>query len=139
MSVTQATTTHNASDDVRCTHCNSVLPPQATFCSTCGERVHRNLPQVDTTQLDTADVTERYRITSLMHRSASTQMFLAMDTLHQRPVVIRDIHITSLNDDAKLQAVQAAQHEYDLLRRQHIPDVTPLIDLRYSQLALLTA
>ncbi|GAC1460422.1 MAG: hypothetical protein PVSMB2_20630 [Ktedonobacteraceae bacterium] len=84
-------------------------------------------------QLDTANITERYRVTSLMHRGAFTQVFLAMDILHQRPVVIRDIDITSLNEDAKLQAVTAVQHEYDVLRRQRIPDVTPLIGLHYSQ------
>ena len=133
MSVTQTTTTQDTSDDVRCTHCNSVLPPQATFCSTCGERVLQRSQRVHTTQLDTSPITERYRVTSLMHRSAFTQVFLEIDTLHQRPVIIRDIDITSLNDDAKLQAVKAVQHEYDVLRRQHVPDVTPLIDLRYSQ------
>ena len=133
MSVTQTTTTQDASENVRCTHCDSVLPPQATFCSTCGERVQQRSQHAHTTQLDTAHITERYRVTSLMHRSAFTQVFLAIDTLHQRPVIIRDIDITSLNDDAKLQAVKAVQHEYDVLRRQHVPDVTPLIDLRYSQ------
>lgn len=133
MTVTQTKTTQDASDDVRCTHCNSVLPPQATFCSTCGERVQQRSQHVDTTQLDTAPITERYRVTSLMHRSPYTQVLLAMDTLHQRPVVIRDIDITNLNEDARLQAVKAAQHEYDMLRLQHVPDVTPLIDLRYSQ------
>ena len=134
MSVTQTTTTQDASDDVRCTHCSSILPPQATFCSTCGERVPpQRSPQGNITQPDTAPITERYRVTSLMHRGAFAQVFLAIDTLHQRPVVIRDIDITSLNDDAKLQAVKAVQHEYDMLRHQHIPDVTPLIDLRYSQ------
>ncbi len=136
MSVTQTTTTQDASDDVRCTHCNSVLPPQATFCSTCGERVQSNSLQA--TLPDTADITERYRITSLLYRDACTQVFLAMDTLHSRPVVIRNIDITDLNDDAKSQAVKATQHEYDVLRRQHIPDVTPLIDLRYFQEHLFT-
>ncbi len=136
MSVTRTTTTQDASDDVRCTHCNSVLPPQATFCSTCGERVQSNSLQA--TLPDTADITERYRITSLLYRNACTQVFLATDTLHSRPVVIRNIDITDLNDDAKLQAVKVAQHEYDVLRRQHIPDVTPLIDLRYFQEHLYT-
>ncbi len=136
MSVTQTTTTQDASDEVRCTHCNSVLPPQATFCSTCGERVQSNSLQA--TLPDTADIIERYRITSLLYHNAYTQVFLAMDTLHSRPVVIRNIDITDLNDDAKLQAVEAAQREYDVLRRQHIPDVTPLIDLRYFQEHLFT-
>ncbi len=78
-------------------------------------------------------MTERYRITSLVHRSAFTQVFMAIDMLHQRPVIIRDIDITSLNDDEKREAINAVQLEYDALRRQRIPDVTPLIDLRFSQ------
>ncbi len=133
MSVTQTTTAQDASDDVRCAHCNSVLPSQATFCSTCGERVQQRSQHVSQTQPDTTEMTERYRITSLVHRSAFTQVFMAMDMLHQRPVIIRDIDITSLNDDERQQAVNAVQHEYDVLRRQRIPDVTPLIDLRFSQ------
>jgi len=133
MSITQTTTMQDASDEVRCTHCNSVLPLQATFCGTCGERVHKSSQQVHATQPDTADITERYRVTSLLYRSTFTQMFLAMDTLHQRPVVIRDIDITSLDEDAKFRAVKAVQQEYDLLRGQRIPDVMPLIDLRYSR------
>lgn len=52
----------------------------------CGERVQKS--SQSETQPDVADITERYRITSLMHRTAFTQVFLAMDTLHQRPVVI---------------------------------------------------
>ena len=136
MSITQTTTTQDASDDMRCTHCHSVLPPQATFCGVCGERVQKSSPSE--TQPDAADITERYRITSLMHRTAFTQVFLAMDTLHQRPVVIRDIDIASLDDDATLHAVQAAQHEYDALRRQRIPDVMPLIDLRHAREHLFT-
>ncbi|GAC1391736.1 MAG: hypothetical protein NVSMB38_12980 [Ktedonobacteraceae bacterium] len=70
---------------------------------------------------------------SLVRRSAFTQVFLAMDNNHQRPVVIRDIDISSLDDDAKLRAVKVVQQEYDVLRRQRIPDLMPLIDLRYSQ------
>ncbi|GAC1641840.1 MAG: hypothetical protein NVS4B12_04520 [Ktedonobacteraceae bacterium] len=95
--------------------------------------MYKSTQQVRDQQPDTTDIIERYRITSLMRRSAFTQVFLAVDTLHKRPVVIRDIDIDSLNDDAKQQALKAVQHEYDLLRRQRIPDVMPLIDLRYSR------
>ncbi len=134
MSVIQTDTAQDAFDDIRCENCNSVLPPQATFCSTCGERVQKHAQQADATiQVDTTDIAERYRITTLMHRNTFTRVFLAMDTLHQRPVILRDIDISSVDADAKLQAVQAVQREYDTLRRQRIPDVTPLIDLRYSQ------
>ncbi len=133
MSATQTTTTQDASQEMRCIHCNSVLPPHATFCGSCGERVSRSFQQAHPTQLDNTDITERYRIISLIQRNAHTQILLAMDTIHQRPVVIRDIDISSLDDDAKLRTVEAVQYEYDLLRHQRIPDVMPLIDLRYAR------
>ncbi len=134
MSVTQTAATEDAFDNIKCRNCNSVLPPEATFCSTCGERVQKQSQQASTvSQVDTTNIAERYRITSLMYRSTFIRVFLAMDMLHQRAVILRDIDISSLDDDAKLQAVQAVQQEYDALRRQRIPDVTPLIDLRYFQ------
>ncbi len=137
MSVTQTTTKQDASnEEVRCTRCNSVLPPYATFCSACGERVGKSkqgTQQFNALHQDGSDVSERYRITSLVRRRPHVQLFLAFDNMHQRPVAIRDIDLDSLDDDAQRQAIEAAQQEYDLLRRQRIPDVMPVIDLRYSQ------
>jgi len=118
---------------MRCTNCDNVLPPQATFCGVCGERVQKDARNAPASQLERADITERYRITSLVHRGTFTQVLLAFDTMHQRPVIVRDIDISSLDDAAKKQAIEAVQREYDLLRRKHIPDVMPLIDLRYSR------
>lgn len=138
MSVTQRNASQDASQEMRCVRCNSVLPPQAIFCGTCGERVNKESLKVPATQPDTADISERYRVTSLIRRSGYTQLLLAVDTMHRRPVVIRDIDITSLDEDAKKRAAEAVQREYDLLRRLRIPDVTPLIDLRYSHDHLFT-
>ncbi len=139
MSVIQRTATQDASQEMRCTRCNSVLPPQAIFCGTCGERVNKDSLKVPATQPNTDDISERYRIMSLIRRSGYTQLLLAMDTLHQRPVVIRDINISSLDDKGKQLAVEGVQREYDMLRRLRIPDVVPLIDLRYSREHLFVA
>jgi len=46
-------------------------------------------------------------------------------------VAIRDIDITSLNDEARVQAIKLVQQEYDSLRLWQIPYVLPMIDLRY--------
>ncbi len=139
MSVTQRTATQDASQEMRCTRCNSVLPPHAIFCGTCGKRVNKDSLKTPVTQPNTDDISERYRITSLIRRSGHTQLLLAMDTLHQRPVVIRDINISSLDNDGKQSALEAVQREYDMLRRLRIPDVMPLIDLRYSHEHLFVA
>jgi len=55
-----------------------------------------------------------------------------MDTLFKRPVTIRDITVSSLNEELQAQALTAVQSEYDLLRRQRIPGLTPVIDIRAS-------
>jgi len=133
MSAIDHSTTQDTIHEMRCTNCDNVLPPQATFCGVCGERVQKDARNAPASQLERADITERYRITSLVHRGTFTQVLLALDTMHQRPVIVRDIDISSLDDAAKKQAIEAVQREYDLLRRKHIPDVMPLIDLRYSR------
>ena len=46
-------------------------------------------------------------------------------------VAIRDIDITSLNDEARVQTIKLVQQEYDSLRLWQIPYVLPMIDLRY--------
>ncbi len=45
--------------------------------------------------------------------------------------MIRDIDITSLSEQARQRALTVVQQEYDLLRRQSIPDVMPLTDQQY--------
>jgi len=69
------------------------------------------------------EITDRYRITSLVRRSLYIQLFLAIDTSHQRPVVIRDIDISNVDDEIYTQALDIVQGEYDLLHRLCIPDV----------------
>ncbi|GCE04026.1 hypothetical protein KDAU_13550 [Dictyobacter aurantiacus] len=56
---------------------------------------------------------------------------MAIDTQQQRPVIIHDIDISSLDEEHRALAIAALQNEYDVLRRQRIPAVTPLVDLRY--------
>ncbi len=79
------------------------------------------------------DVSERYRITALIRRHAYTQLFLAIDNQQQKPVVICDIDVRSLDEDKRAESIKAMQREYDLLRRYRTPHVMPVIDLRYFQ------
>jgi serine/threonine protein kinase len=83
------------------------------------------------------EITDRYRITSLVRRNLYIQLFLAIDTAHQCPVVIRDIDISNVDDEIYTQALDIVQGEYDLLRRLHIPDVLAASALHYSQDHLL--
>jgi serine/threonine protein kinase len=131
MSVTQTTPEHSQSEHTRCSRCGTPLPVRATFCGVCGERVEKN--QASTPQPDHSKVSERYRITTLIRRQPYVQLFFATDTYYQRPVVIREIDLSSLDQTTRQQAIAAAQQEYDLLRQERIPNVTPVIDLRYSQ------
>lgn len=129
MSVTQTTSKYNHSGSLQCSRCHSPLPEKATFCGSCGERVEKKTHS--SLSFDASDVADRYRITSLVRRRPYVQLFLAIDTSNSRPVAMRDIDISSLDDDAQVRALDATQHEYDLLRSQHIPDIMPVIDLRY--------
>jgi serine/threonine protein kinase len=54
-------------------------------------------------------------------------------TGQQRMVAIRDIDISSLEDKARVSAIELVQREYDLLRRWQLPYVMPVADLRYFQ------
>src|SRR5579884_1378382 len=115
----------------RCPNCDHILPPHAQFCGTCGKRITSAL--LHTPQGQKTDIHERYRITSLVRRQSYVQVLLAVDTQEHRPVMMRDIDITSLSEQARQRALMVVQQEYDLLRRQGIPDVMPLIDQRYAQ------
>jgi len=48
-------------------------------------------------------------------------------------VAIRDIDISSLDEEVQVKAIELLESEYDLLRRSQIPHVTPVIDLRHFQ------
>ena len=47
--------------------------------------------------------------------------------------MMRDIDITSLSERSRQHALMVVQQEYDLLRRQGVQDVMPLIDQRYAK------
>jgi serine/threonine protein kinase len=128
MSVTQRRSESTRTDNLRCSRCNSFLPPHATFCGSCGQRVDKSTRSHSP---DTTDLAERYRIVSLVRRRACVQILLAIDNDFRRPVIIRDIDVSSLDEEGRAQAIAAVQEEYELLRRQRIPDVMPAIDLRY--------
>ncbi len=131
MNMTQTTMDVSPSGDPHCPACKAVLPRQATFCASCGERITKK--NVTSLVYTDTDITSRYRITSLVRRRPYVSLYFAIDSQHQRPVVIREINLRSLQDDARLTASQIVQHEYDLLRREHIPSVLPVIDLLHSQ------
>lgn len=116
-------------ETLRCKRCNANLPPSATFCGHCGERVEKQ--NGDKSSPKHADITSRYRITSLLRRQLPTQVLLARDNQQQRPVVIHDIDISNLDDSTRIDAIAAVQNEYDLLRKQRIPGMMPLIDFYY--------
>jgi serine/threonine protein kinase len=131
MSVTEITTKNGSSGNFVCSRCNSPLLPNATFCSTCGERTdkHSSAKVVAVSP----DIAGHYRITSLVRRRSYIQLFLANDTIRHRPAFIRDIDISNVDDEIHTKALDIVQREYDLLRHQRIPALLPVIDLHYSQ------
>jgi serine/threonine protein kinase len=137
MSISDSTSHRGLSGDLYCPRCNTPLLPQATFCSSCGERLDKKKDPSSLLQ-DAQDITVRYHITSLVRRRPSVNLYFALDNQQsakgqQRMVAIRDIDITPLQDNAREQATVLVQQEYDLLRRWHIPYVMPVVDLRYFQ------
>ena len=133
----QTTTEHNPFGNVHCPGCDAILPPHAIFCGSCGERVGKEKKGPSPTQ-DGADATSRYSITSLVRHRPYVKLFFAVDNQQQRMVVIRNIDISSLNEEAQAKASELTQREYDLLRRLGIAHVMPVIDLQESQSHLLT-
>src|SRR5436305_10333091 len=131
MSMTQTRMEVTHSGDVYCPPCKVVLPPRATFCASCGERIAKKnaVPLLH----NETDIATRYRITSLVRRRPYISLFFAIDNQQQRPVALREINIRSLADDARATACETVQREYDLLRREHIPSIMPVIDLRHFQ------
>ena len=129
MNMTQTTMEISPTGSIHCPKCKAVLPRQAAFCASCGERI----PKKTVVSLVYTDIASRYRITSLVRRRPYISLYFAIDSQHQRPVVIREITLRSLQDEARLTASQVVQHEYDLLRHEHIPSVLPIFDLLRSQ------
>src|SRR5947209_15831611 len=127
MTTTQPTTMRSPSGNLRCIRCNSVVPPHAQFCGTCGERIKKTGNLAPTPEQ--APSKKRYEITSLVRRRPYVELFFAIDNEHQRAVGIREIDISSLDDAKRSQASYVLQQEYDLLRRHRIHDVMPVIDI----------
>ncbi len=136
MSATQIPSKQKQSDILRCKRCNTVLPLSATFCSKCGERIviyqDSALPKGKTA------IADMYRITSLVRRSAYIQTFRALDIRQHFSVIINDIALGGLDEEARTQIIAALQQEYDLLRNQSIPGIIPFSDFQVSQEHLST-
>ncbi len=138
MSITQTPIDHTTGGGFTCPSCQAPLPPRATFCSSCGERIDKQ-KHVSSLLQDELDISARYRITSLIRRRPYVNLYFALDNQQssrsgqQRTVAIRDIDITSLEDKARVSAIELVQQEYDLLRRWQLPYVMPVADLRYFQ------
>jgi serine/threonine protein kinase len=126
MSMLQTTAEQSASGNLHCPQCDTALPPHATFCSSCGERISREKKGT------------RYHVTSLLRRRPYVSLYFATDSHLQRMVAIRDIDISSLDEEAQAKAAEIVRDEYDQLRRQPVPHVMPVIDLQVNQDHLLT-
>ena len=137
MTISQKITPEEAAGgQLFCPHCKAALPPQATFCSSCGERLQK---KKQTAPLEEQDIQTRYRIKTLVRRYPHTNLYFALDNhLSQeagqsRMVAIRDIDIAGLEKEAREQAIVLAQQEYDCLRRWNLPHTLACIDLRVFQ------
>ncbi|HEY3992021.1 MAG TPA: inactive serine/threonine-protein kinase VRK3, partial [Ktedonobacteraceae bacterium] len=125
-----------AGGQLSCPYCNAALPPEATFCSSCGERLKK---KQQTAPLEEQDIQTRYRIKTLVRRYPHTNLYFALDNSQSqkagqaRMVAIRDIEIAELEKEAREQAMALAQQEYDCLRRWNLPHTLACIDLRVFQ------
>ena len=137
MSMLQTTTEHSPSGKLHCPQCNTALPPQAMFCSSCGQRIGKEKKGMAPSE-DETDRSKRYRTTSLLRRRPYVSLYFAMDRYQRRMVAIRDIDVSSLDDEAQAKAIESVQDEYDQLRRQPTTLVMPVIDLLVQQNHLLT-
>jgi serine/threonine protein kinase len=135
MSISEAAPHRGSSGDLHCPRCGKPLLPRAAFCSSCGERLDKK-KALSSLMQDEQDISNRYRITSLVRRRPYVNLYFALDNQQahqgqQRTVAIRDIDINSLHDDNRTHAIELAQQEYDLLRQWRLPHVMPALDLRY--------
>src|SRR5215469_8955416 len=142
MNISELSSHRGLTGDLTCPRCNTPLLPNATFCSSCGERLDKKKDLSSLLQ-EEQDITARYRITSLLRRRTCVNLYFALDNQQaglgqQRMVAIRDIDIASLEGEARTLAIELVQQEYDLLRHSHLPFVMPVVDLRYSQGHLFT-
>jgi serine/threonine protein kinase len=140
MNTIQTMTDDILSDYDKCPGCGAALPRSAVFCASCGERLDR-VKDLTSLLQEEQDISTRYRIISLVRRYPSVNLYLALDiqaSARGRMVAIRDIDISSLDEQARSSVIEQAQQEYDLLRRWQPPYVMSAIDLRYAQGHLYT-
>ncbi|RAQ97224.1 inactive serine/threonine-protein kinase VRK3 [Thermogemmatispora tikiterensis] len=131
MSMTQTTSRRDSPETQRCPQCNAVVPPHAAFCGACGRRIEGAAsPRPAEAE---AEFRQRYRITSLVRRRPYISLFLATDASTQQTVIISDVDISTLDDEARQRAAQLVRREYDLLRRHAIPHLTPILQQVYDQ------
>ena len=120
-----------------CPRCATVLPAEALFCPACGERTLKDAPPLSEEQ---DDITLRYRKKSLLIRRPYVNLFVAVDSQRRRPVAIRDIDVSGLDERGRTEAYEIVEREYDLLRQLSLPiaALTPAIDTGRAQGHLLT-
>ncbi len=128
MSVTRVTSQMQHFDSLQCKCCHAVLPIAAVFCGQCGMRVDKDEAYGSNAPLSgQGEIAARYRLISLIRRRPAILLSFALDTQLQRLVMLRDIDVSRLDEAAKKLAYTELQQEYDLLRRQEIKGVVPLI------------
>src|SRR6266699_3763499 len=119
MSISELSSYRGLAGDLTCPRCNAPLLPQATFCSSCGERLDKK-KAVSSLLQDEQDITARYRLTSLLRRSPGVTLYFALDNQQARQgqqsmVAMRDIDISPLADEARVLAIEAVQQVVDQL------------------------
>jgi serine/threonine protein kinase len=140
MSIIQSMTDDVLSDFDTCPQCGAALPRGALFCGSCGERLDREQGVTGLLQ-DEQEISVRYRILSLIRRRPSINLYLALDSqpsARGRMVALRDLDLSSCDEQARLNVIEQAKREYDLLRRWQPPYVMRAIDLRYTHEHLYT-
>src|ERR1700694_116969 len=114
MSIVQTMTDDILSDYDTCPGCGAALPHGAVFCASCGERLDREKGLTSLLQ-DEQEISASYRIISLIRRRPSINLCLALDiqpAAHGRVVAMRDIDLSSLDEQARLSVMAQARQEY---------------------------
>lgn len=123
-----------------CPRCRAALPAAALFCPICGERMGSAPSSEELAILEQPEVSSRYTSPTLLCRRDYVSLSLAADVRRQRPVAIRDIDVSMLNEPEQARAYAVVKREYDRFRRLSapIPLLLPAIETHFSQGHLLT-
>src|SRR6266568_5003706 len=79
MTLPQTTLKSTSVSRLFCIQCKAPLPNAATFCGSCGARVKRRRKQVATKLPEEQDITNRYRITTLIRKQNRISLYFAQD------------------------------------------------------------